>query len=158
MFSIVISVFNYDCTELVKELIRSCSVAKVDYEILVGNDCSTDPGTLAALERIGTMPHCRVLNEERNIGKAYMLYPNDSYINLTMACLAIKKGEADEAAEYLSKVKKCPEKTMNEGLVAYLKGDVEKAVKLVEQAQKQGVKQASMQLEEFKKIEKIKNK
>ncbi len=74
MFSIVISVFNYDCTELVKELIRSCSVAKVDYEILVGNDCSTDPGTLAALERIGTMPHCRVLNEERNIGKAYMLY------------------------------------------------------------------------------------
>ena len=74
MFSIVISVFNYDCTELVKELIRSCSVAKVDYEILVGNDCSTDPGTLAALKRIATMPHCRVLNEERNIGKAYMLY------------------------------------------------------------------------------------
>jgi len=92
------------------------------------------------------------------IRKASLLYPNDTYINLTMAYLAIKKGEADEAAEYLSKVKKCPEKTMNEGLVAYLKGDVEKAVKLVEQAQKQGVKQASVQLEEFKKIEKIKNK
>ena len=92
------------------------------------------------------------------IRKASLLYPNDTYINLTMAYLAIKKGEADEAAEYLSKVKKCPEKTMNEGLVAYLKGDVEKAVKLVEQAQKEGVKQASVQLEEFKKIEKIKNK
>lgn len=92
------------------------------------------------------------------IRKASLLYPNDTYINLTMAYLAIKKGEADEAAEYLSKVKKCPEKTMNEGLVAYLKGDVEKAVKLVEQAQKQGVKQASVQLEEFKKIEKIINK
>lgn len=86
------------------------------------------------------------------IRKASLLYPNDTYINLTMAYLAIKKGEADEAAEYLSKVKKCPEKTMNEGLVAYLKGDVEKAIKLVEQAQKQGVKQASVQLEEFKKI------
>jgi outer membrane protein OmpA-like peptidoglycan-associated protein len=86
------------------------------------------------------------------IRKASLLYPNDTYINLTMAYLAIKKGEADEAAEYLSKVKKCPEKTMNEGLVAYLKGDVEKAIKLVEQAQKQGLKQASVQLEEFKKI------
>lgn len=86
------------------------------------------------------------------IRKASLLYPNDTYINLTMAYLAIKKGEADEAAEYLSNVKKCPEKTMNEGLVAYLKGDVEKAIKLVEQAQKQGLKQASVQLEEFKKI------
>ena len=33
------------------------------------------------------------------IRKAYLLYPNDSYINLTMAYLSIKKGEADEAAE-----------------------------------------------------------
>ena len=92
------------------------------------------------------------------IRKASLLYPNDTYINLTMAYLAIKKGEADEAAEYLSKVKNCPEKTMNEGLVAYLKGDVAKAVKLVEQAQKQGVKEASLQLEEFKKTDNIKNK
>lgn len=86
------------------------------------------------------------------IRKAYMLYPNDSYINLTMACLALRKGEADEAADYLSKVNDCPEKTMNEGLVAYLKGDVDKAVKLVEQANKRGVKQAAVQLQEFKKL------
>ena len=98
-------------------------------------------------------------NEEKYysiIRKAYMLYPNDSYINLTMAYLAIKKGEADEAAEYLSKVNECPEKTMNEGLVAYLKGDVDKAIRLVEQAQQKGVKQATRQLEEFGKLKRNK--
>lgn len=91
------------------------------------------------------------------IRKAYLLYPQDSYINLTMAYLSIKKGEADEAAEYLSKVKDCPEKTMNEGLVAYLKGDLDKAINLVEQARQKGVSQASRQLEEFKRIRKNNN-
>ena len=84
--------------------------------------------------------------------KAYMLYPDDSYINLTMAYLAIKKGEADEAADYLKKVKDCPEKTMDEGLVAWLKGDTANAVRLVEQARHQGVKEAARQLEEFEKL------
>ena len=88
------------------------------------------------------------------IRKAYLLYPQDSYINLTMAYLSIKKGEADEAAEYLSKVKACPEKTLNEGLVAYLNGDLDTAIRLVEQAQRQGLPEAAKQIEEFKKIRK----
>ena len=94
-------------------------------------------------------------NEEKYysiIRKAYMLYPNDSYINLTLAFLAIKRGAADEAAEFLQKVNNCPEKTMNEGLVAYLKGDMAKARQLVEQARQAGVKQAEAQLAEFAKI------
>jgi outer membrane protein OmpA-like peptidoglycan-associated protein len=86
------------------------------------------------------------------IRKAYMLYPNDTYINLTLACLAIKRGDVDEAADHLNKVKDCPEKTMNEGLVAYLKGDLAKAVQLVELARQKGVKQAGDQLKEFEKI------
>jgi hypothetical protein len=85
------------------------------------------------------------------IRKAYLLYPNDSYINLTMAYLAIKKGEADEAAGYLEKVNDCPEKTLNEGLVAYLKGDFEKANLLVQKAQEQGLAEANQQMEEFNK-------
>lgn len=88
------------------------------------------------------------------IRKAYMLYPNDTYINLTLACLAIKRGNADEAAEYLAKVKDCPEKTMNEGLVAYLTGDLDRAVQLVEQARQKGIRQAEEQLREFEKITK----
>ena len=94
-------------------------------------------------------------NEEKYyaiIRKAYLLYPQDSYINLTMAYLSIKKGEADEAADYLKRVNDCPEKTMNEGLVAYLKGDIDTAIRLVEAAKAQGVPEASMQLEEFKKL------
>ena len=94
-------------------------------------------------------------NEEKYyaiIRKAYLLYPQDSYINLTMAYLSIKKGEADEAEAYLKQVKNCPEKTMNEGLVAYLKGDIATAIRLVEAAKAQGVPEAVMQLEEFKKL------
>jgi hypothetical protein len=88
------------------------------------------------------------------IRKAYMLYPNDSFINLTLSCLAIKKGNADEAAEYLSKVDDCGEKTMNEGIVAYLKGDLDKAIRLVEQAKTLGVRQSAQQLNEFMKLKK----
>ena len=88
------------------------------------------------------------------IRKAYLLYPQDSYINLTMAYLSIKKGEADEAAEYLKKVKNSPEKTLNEGIVAYLKGDLDKAIQLAEQAKSQGLAEAAQQLAEFEKLRK----
>ena len=94
-------------------------------------------------------------NEEKYysiIRKASLIYPNDSYINLTMAFLAIKRGAADEAAEYLSKVKACPEKTLNEGIVAYMKGDMGRAMKLVQEAARKGLSQASQQLKEFEKI------
>ena len=63
-----------------------------------------------------------------------------------------QKGDVEEAAEYLSKVKDCPEKTMNEGLVAWPKGDHEKAIQLVEEASRRGVKQADEQLKEFGKL------
>lgn len=86
------------------------------------------------------------------IRKAYMLYPNDSYINLSLSCEAIKKGEVDQAVEYLKKVNDCPEKTMNEGLIAWLRGDRETAIRLVEQAQQKGVRQAYDQLKEFEKV------
>jgi hypothetical protein len=71
-----------------------------------------------------------------------------------MAYLSIKKGEADEAAEYLKKVKNSPEKTLNEGIVAYLKGDLDKAIRLAEQAKSQGLAEASQQLAEFEKLRK----
>ena len=84
--------------------------------------------------------------------KASLLYPNDTYINLTMSFLAIQKRNTEEAEEYMNKVKDCPEKTMNCGLVAYLKGDLDTAVKLVRQAGEKGVREAQKQLEEFEKL------
>lgn len=90
------------------------------------------------------------------IRKAYMLYPDDSYINLTLACLALERYAADEASSYLTKVKDCPEKTMNLGIVAWLKGDHERGRQLVEQARQQGVKEAELQLKEFDKLKQSK--
>lgn len=86
------------------------------------------------------------------IRRAYNLYPNDSYINLTLAYLALKRGSAEEAEEYLTKVDDCPQKVMDQGLIAYLKGDLDKAIQLVEQARQQGLTQAEVQLQEFNKL------
>ncbi len=88
--------------------------------------------------------------------KASMIYPDDDYINLTMACLAIKDMNTEVANEYLAKVKDCPEKTLNEGIIAYLKGDLQKAILLVDQAMSKGLPNASQQMEEFKKLEEYK--
>ncbi len=73
MFSILIPVFNFDCTELVEELRKACVLAKVDYEIIIGNDCSTDPAVNKALDKINELPHCRVESEPKNIGRAFIL-------------------------------------------------------------------------------------
>ena len=86
------------------------------------------------------------------IRKAYLLYPNDSYINLTMACLALKRGDTDEAEEFLTKVVDCPQKTMNMGIIAYLRGDLNRAMELVDEASRLGVPEAAQQLAEFQKL------
>ena len=41
---------------------------------------------------------------------------------------------------------------MNEGLVAYMKGDTATAIRLVKQAEQRGLKQAGRQLQEFAKL------
>ena len=88
--------------------------------------------------------------------KAYLLFPKDECINLTMAYLSIERGIAEDAEEYLKKVSDCPEKTMNMSLVYYLKGDIDNAIRLAKAASQQGVKEAEMQLKEYSKIKEIK--
>ena len=73
MVSIIIPVFNYDCTELVKELRESCLLAQTEFEILIGNDCSTDVQVVDALKKLNELTGCRVINEEKNIGRAFIL-------------------------------------------------------------------------------------
>ncbi len=84
--------------------------------------------------------------------RAAGVYPDDSYINLTMAYLAIKRGDAGDAARRLERVKAGPQKTLNEGLVAYLQGDYERALRLVDQAAATGLKEAVEQQREFRQI------
>jgi len=73
MISILIPVYNYDCTTLVKELRQSCILARVDYEILIGNDCSTDEAIVKAINKLDDLPNCRVVNEPKNIGRAFIV-------------------------------------------------------------------------------------
>jgi hypothetical protein len=90
--------------------------------------------------------------------KASLLYPDDSYINLTMAYLSIKQGNAEGAQEYLNKVNDCPEKTLNQGIISYMKGDLNKAMELVGKAQQAGLAEAANQMKELEKLKLYKEK
>ncbi len=48
-------------------------MAGVNYEILVGNDHSDEPGVLGKLRDLALLSHCKVIDEPGNIGRAYVL-------------------------------------------------------------------------------------
>lgn len=73
MVSILIPVFNFDCTELVNELSKSCVLAKINYEILIGNDGSTDESIISKLNDLNSRKECKVITESQNIGRAFVL-------------------------------------------------------------------------------------
>lgn len=75
MISILIPVYNYDCTILIKALCSQCvslrdSDNDFDYEIILGDDCSTDESCITALSEIAKLPRCRLLHQDVNIGRA----------------------------------------------------------------------------------------
>ena len=75
MISILIPVYNYDCTILIKALYSQCvslreSDNDFDYEIILGDDCSTDESCITALSEIAKLPRCRLLHQDVNIGRA----------------------------------------------------------------------------------------
>lgn len=84
--------------------------------------------------------------------RAYALFPDDEAANLTMAYLALKRKDADDAEKYLRMVNGGPEKTLNEGIIAYLRGDVERAKLLVKKAADTGLRDAQLQWNEFKEM------
>ncbi len=68
MISILIPTFNYDASTLVRDF---CSLAKrelVDYEIIIGDDASTEPQPW--LDEIAKLPHVSVLRATTNQGRA----------------------------------------------------------------------------------------
>lgn len=76
MFSILIPTYNYVCLDLVEALHRQAEALKrsqpdaPDVEIIVGDDGSTDPATVAANRRIEAWPGCRLWTAGQNIGRA----------------------------------------------------------------------------------------
>ena len=65
--SILIPVYNWDCTKLVNDLLEQLPE---DAEIIIGNDKSTDAEVIAALQRISCLKQCRVYEPTENIGRS----------------------------------------------------------------------------------------
>lgn len=69
--SILIPVYNWDCSQLIKDLHYQGLVLGIPYEIIVADDCSTD-SELREKSRIAVETHenCRYFGLQHNIGRA----------------------------------------------------------------------------------------
>ena len=69
--SILIPVYNWDCSQLIKDLHFQGLVLGIPYEIIVADDCSTDM-ELKEKSRIVVESHenCRYFGLQHNIGRA----------------------------------------------------------------------------------------
>ena len=70
MLSILIPTYNYDCTQLVRDLHGQAELLGVDYEIIVMDDASPQPACKLRNRVINELPHCRYVELESNLGRA----------------------------------------------------------------------------------------
>ena len=68
--SILIPTYNDLCFTLVGDLRQQAEEAGIDYEILVGDDGSTDAEVIEKNRKIRKWPHCHYLIQIQNIGRA----------------------------------------------------------------------------------------
>lgn len=69
--SILIPTYNYNCTQLVSELTRQAqAIEGLRYEIIVGDDGSTDGQALAANRAINDLPCCEYWERVFNSGRS----------------------------------------------------------------------------------------
>ena len=69
--SILIPTFNDDCYELVAELVRQASeITPLKFEILVGDDGSTDETVIKRNRQAATLGNCRYVRQDENAGRA----------------------------------------------------------------------------------------
>lgn len=68
--SILIPTYNDLCFTLVGDLRQQAEKAGIDYEILVGDDGSTDAEVIEKNRKICKWPHCHYLIQIQNIGRA----------------------------------------------------------------------------------------
>ena len=69
--SILIPTYNNVCLELVKSLqAQAAALPDFEYEILVADDGSTDRLTIYENREICSLPYCRYIEREKNVGRA----------------------------------------------------------------------------------------
>lgn len=70
MISILIPTYNYNVLPLVENLYQQCENAKIDFEILVLDDASTNEEFLVENIKINNLKGCRFEVLEKNIGRS----------------------------------------------------------------------------------------
>ena len=69
--SILIPVFNWDCSQLIKDLHFQGLELGIPYEIIIADDCSTDRSVLERnREKAASLENCRFFAHEHNLGRA----------------------------------------------------------------------------------------
>ena len=68
--SILVPTYNDLCVNLVDDLRQQAEQAGIDYEILVGDDGSTNQDVVSENRQIGQWANCRCLTQPRNTGRA----------------------------------------------------------------------------------------
>jgi glycosyltransferase involved in cell wall biosynthesis len=69
MISILIPTYNYDCTELVDELVKQCRSCQVKFEIICQDDASKSDLNVNN-ETINTIPSCSFYSNSENFGRS----------------------------------------------------------------------------------------
>ncbi len=68
--SILIPTYNCSCLPLVEQLHRQLEQTAIPYEIMVGDDGSTDSTTIEANQPINNIPNCHYIVRTENTGRA----------------------------------------------------------------------------------------
>jgi len=68
--SILIPVYNFNCTKLVQALCEQALHQNVNFEIIVADDASTDAKLEKENAEIGKMEHCQYIALKENLGRA----------------------------------------------------------------------------------------
>ncbi|MBR5656954.1 MAG: glycosyltransferase family 2 protein [Prevotella sp.] len=69
--SILIPTFNDTCLQLVRQLNEQAThIDGLAYEILVADDGSTDASVVETNQQINSLPHCRFIRREENVGRS----------------------------------------------------------------------------------------
>lgn len=69
--SILIPTYNYDCSELIKVLLNQANSLSEEYELIVGDDGSTDGNIVNNLiTTCSISKNCRLLRVKKNLGRA----------------------------------------------------------------------------------------
>ena len=68
--SILIPTYNYDCTQMAHTLLRQGDGLSCPFEVIVGDDGSTDQSVRAALSKLEGLPHFKLFSSSQNLGRS----------------------------------------------------------------------------------------